>query len=240
MRFNIQINFDEFLTFSFKFTFSISITFDSIFFICSISLFIKSTITFLTFFIRFIFWFRLLMIWVLSFETSSIHHRSAFRATSHRIDSMLWKLKMLSSLRLFLINDINYLVSSLLCQVFSSILLFKSRSFFLFSFFWSTKARFILFSHCFLQFFFSFFLFRQLFKSLSHFLFITTTFRLKIKFFSFCRFIFLLFFVFVTQCFIRRLLTDVSIEKIFISNQFHRFFGGGTNNTPPLANTTPP
>ena len=33
---------------------------------------------------------------------------------------MLWKLEMLSILRLFLINIINYLISSLLCQVLES------------------------------------------------------------------------------------------------------------------------
>ena len=49
------------------------------------------------------------------FETFSIHHRSAFRTTSHRIDSMLWKPKMLSSLRLFIINGINYMISPSLC-----------------------------------------------------------------------------------------------------------------------------
>ena len=59
------------------------------------------------------------------FETSSIHHRSVLRTTSHRIHSMLWKSKMLSSLRLFLINGINYLISSSLCSIKTSLLSFK-------------------------------------------------------------------------------------------------------------------
>ena len=99
-------------------------------------------------------------------------------------------------------------------------------SFFFFLFFNQQKLALYFFRIVLFILFFFFFFFsslKQLLKSLSHFFFTTTTFRLKIRFFSFCRFISLLLFVFVTQCFIWRSLTHVLIEMKFISSQFHRF-----------------
>ena len=72
--------------------------------------------------------------------------------------------------------------------------------------------------------FFSFFSPRQLFKQLSYFFSTTTTFRSKISFFPFCRFIFFLLSTSVTQSLIRKLFTHVFILKRFISKQFDRFF----------------
>ena len=99
--------------------------------------------------------------------------------------------------------------------------------FFLF-FFSADQRKFVLYFFriafsIFFSFIFFFFPLKQLLKQLSHFFF-TTTFRSKIRFFSFCRFIFFLFSVFVTQNLIRKSLIHVFILKELILKPFHRFF----------------
>ena len=135
---------------------------------------------------------------------------------------------------IFMINWFNIDVD---CQKFENRAMMKIRVMFekllicvfsFLSFFWLTKARFILFLHCF---FFHFFLFHSFLSLRSNscsdrcrtVLLQQQHFVQKSDFFSFCRFISFLLFVFVTQCFIWKLFTHVLIEKKFISSQFHRF-----------------
>ena len=125
---------------------------------------------------------------------------------------------------------VNWLRIEVDCQKFENKILIKRKMMFerllivIFFVFFSISESSFYTSFALFFLFFSFFSLKQLLRQLSYFFSTTTTFRSEVRFFSFCRFIFLLLSAFVTQGLIRKLFTHVFILKKIISKQFYRFF----------------